>query len=941
LVRFTPLGGANEIGASCAILEVFGLRLVIDAGVRPKARDNRFPDFRRIVSAGPVDAVLVTHAHVDHTGGLPVLHRLIPDVPIFATPPTIRIARTLLRDSVTLMERDWEGAADFTIEDVDSLSRAFVPVEFDAPTVVASNDHARATVQFVRAGHILGAAMLAIEFEDYESGRIERVLISGDVSTFDQPTLPPADIEAVRDFRPSLFVCEGTYGTEIHNDMALEEALFVERVASILARGGKVLIPAFAVGRAQNVVLLLREAIEDPSKYARRLGRPDFTFPESVVVVDGMCRSIIEEYSAFRHLLQDSLQDRESIFYDSKGLVRAVRSTKERSELLSAPGPMVIVSSSGMLTGGPSVAYLRALAPDPNSAILLCGYQDEESPGNALLRLARKRQEGESAHLEIDGEVIEVCCEVDKYGLSAHSDADGIRDLFEAVQPLRMVLVHGTPMRLADLQRRLEEHARVIGLQTLVEIAHRDEPIEVDGTERFDEPLFVRPTTVLSNWAQRVLTGRVAHGSSEMSVSSAWVNASLLIGRGRPLSDEEIARLDSLYDVQHYLGPDEIAIAREITRLGEGLFWKERRVGPEHMFMPMLPGVVECPNCKSRYSENEISTADRICPRCGNRNLGPPVQQSVSVEQLIRMSLERGRLQRRSDKKSLIEHRNRVERMGVRSGDLVLFVTGIQNFIRIVPAVLREERNDGFEAFAPGATDPYVGYRQIVARVGPWLSPAGIGPVPSPIEVRLLDAIGRVISALNAEFMLAIRKWSNDGHDDRSGKALLSIWSEVSRGGLSPQAAALASVILATWPPTTIVQCSLSDLVDLLGGPRMVSEMIVLTALRELVSRGLLQMRSVDGALQLQWTASARDTLRSRPAAADSFREIGSPFLRLLRAAYFRAIEEIERLGLIDEYRKRNPLVFSIDPASEEGMPADRHEPASTRRLGRPGLESA
>lgn len=915
MLRFTPWGGANEIGGSCAELEVFGLRLLIDAGIRPNARENKYPDFDQVLAKGPVDAVLVTHAHADHTGALPILHRLLPDVPVFATPYTIRIARTLLRDSVTIMERDWEGEVDFTLEDVDSLARAFVPVDFNTPTVVASSDRARATVNFVRAGHILGAAMLALEFEEINTGRIERVLLSGDISTFDQPTIPGVDIESVRGFRPSLFVCEGTYGTEIHNDMALEEARFVERVVSILERGGKVLIPAFAVGRAQNVILLLRDAADNPEKYARRLGRSDFKFPKSMVVVDGMCRSIAEEYTAFRHLLHESLQggEGEHVFYDSTGFVRPVRNASERRDIMAMPGPMVIVSSSGMLTGGPAVGYAQTIAPDPNSAILLCGYQDEESPGRALMRIAQRRAKGEHPQLNLGGEVVEVRCAVEQYGLSAHADANGVQDLFVAVQPLHLVLVHGTPTRLASLQRKLEGYVRLAGAHSLVEIAHRGETVEVDGSERFDEPAFVRPAPALPNWAQRVLTGRVAHGSSEISASSAWVTASLSLGRERPLTDEEVARLDSLSEARHLLGPDEVAIAREAMRLGEGLFWGHRRIGAEHMFVPTLPRMVECLACGTQYNENAPAVLDGKCSKCGQRRYSAPRKQEAALAHLIRMSLERVRLQRRVDEHLLQTHRARVARLGVTSGDLVLFATGTQDLIRLVPAVLRDEKTDGYEALAPGATDPFVGYNQILARVGPWPSPAGVGLIPNPEEVRLLAALGKGVSALTVEYLFASKQQSErkGGSQDR-GKALVSLWSEVPQGNLSPLAASLASVVLLTWHPTTIVQCSVSELVELMGGEAVVSQMMVVAALRELVGRGLLQMRELDGVLQLQWSLSAQNTLQSRSDTAMVFRELGPAFQRLLREAFQRALEEIERLGLLEDYRRRDLSVFSI-----------------------------
>lgn len=944
MVRLTLLGGASEIGGSCAVLEAFGLRVVVDAGLRPNARtrEQRYPDFERIAREGPIDAILVTHAHVDHTGGLPLLHRLFPDVRIFATTPTVRIARTLLRDSVALMERDWEGDVDFTIEDIDALVRAWVPVDFKVPVLVASNERARLTVSFIHAGHIFGAAMLAMEFQDLKTGAIERVLHSGDFCLFDQPTIPGADIEFVHNFRPSLFVCEGTYGVDTHDDMAIEQARFVARVAEVLRRGGKVLIPAFAVGRAQNVALILKDAMENPARIRRILGEPDFAFPRALILMDGMCRTIADEYSAFRHWLRPELQNTGSdhIFYDSSGHIRPVRNPTERQRLLRLPGPMVIISSSGMLTGGPSVTYAAELAGDSKNAILLCGYQDEESPGRMLERLSRARENPTEERVVFLGKPVEVRCEVDRYNLSAHADANEIDRLVEAVQPLKTVLVHGTPVRLAALQKRLETNAATAGRSGLVEVGHIGETIEADGSERFDEPRFGMIEGGMPSWAQKVLTGRASLGASELTSINAWVMASLRMGRNRPLTDEEIARLDTMIENWRLLDPSEVAHARESIRLSEGLLWAKRRMGPETFFVPTLPRMVECLACGARYSPGDSRllpqingtqdsnpnkpvkafSGDTACPSCGTRGrFTTPRALEGSLREIVHLTQERVRLQRRMSPDRVVTERERLRALGVGIGDLVLFVSGARNYIRLLAGVTLEEQDTAYRMLAPGASDSVVGINQIVARVGPWPWPSGTALAPSPTEVQLLDTLNRAISAL------AIEHWQEHGADSQirdRGSALFALWAQVTQGGLSPLGASLGSVLLVSFRSDSIVQCRIEDLVALLGGPTRANPAMVAAGLRELVQAGLIQMRDIDGGIEFQWTSVADSTLRAHPDTAMVFQRLGPAFSRLLRLAFQQAMDEVNRIGLLEEYRRRNPFVFSFE--SGRGFSAKR-----------------
>ena len=362
-ISITFLGGAGSIGASSALVEAGGVRLLVDCGVRLNSSD-RLPDLSAL-SGGGLDAVLVTHAHTDHTGALPVVHEAFPAAPVYATPPTAELTGILFRDALRLMagpEREDElplyGAAQ-----VESLGRAIVPVPFDSPVRIGEVE-----ATWWPASHILGAAMVHL------ATPAGSVLFTGDYSSGAQLTVP-ALVRPAR--RVDLVVSEATYGERLHEDRRVAEARLVARVRGVLERGGRVLIPAFAIGRAQEVLLILRRALRRKE------------LPSVPVHVDGMVRSVCgvyrrhEAYASMR-LAREARRSGEPFYGDG---VAPVSSPGERAGILSGD-PCVVVASSGMLAGGASAEYARAMAGCERDAILLTGYQDEESPGRALLDLA-------------------------------------------------------------------------------------------------------------------------------------------------------------------------------------------------------------------------------------------------------------------------------------------------------------------------------------------------------------------------------------------------------------------------------------------------------------------------------------------------------------------------------------------------------------------------
>lgn len=421
-MRVTLLGGGSEVGASCAHVEIGGRRLLIDAGIRLKGRD-RLPDLAQIQDLGGIEAILVTHAHADHIGALPLVHQHYPDVPLYATRPTIRLMEVMLRDAVKVMGQAAVLEGEIPLYDerlVESMLTGTRPVE---PGEALTLFGGAVLVSWFPSGHILGACSLGLWGRGDAS-----LLFSGDISVTPQRTvgglrLPPGN-------RWDALVLESTYGGRAHANRQAEESRLVAAVAQVVAGGGRVLIPAFALGRAQEVLLILGAA----------MARGEL--PPVPVYVDGLVRAVCEAYSDLLPYLPPPLQRLArrtgSPFFRGRE-VRPVASAAERHTLLATAEPAVIVASSGMLTGGASAAYAAALASEPGSAIFLSGYQDAESPGAELLALAEQG----GGVLRLGEQTVSLRCQVAKYGLSAHADAGELLAVARASGAQEVLLVHG------------------------------------------------------------------------------------------------------------------------------------------------------------------------------------------------------------------------------------------------------------------------------------------------------------------------------------------------------------------------------------------------------------------------------------------------------------------------------------------------------------------
>ncbi|MHB8627007.1 MAG: MBL fold metallo-hydrolase RNA specificity domain-containing protein [Aggregatilineales bacterium] len=445
-MRLTFLGGADEVGASSTLVEIGGRRLLVDAGLRISNKTSRgltadqLPDLRRVSEVGGIDAVLVTHAHTDHTGVLALVTEQYPTIPVLATQPSLDLIRILQADALRIMSARNEQEGELPRFDsiaVERLLSVCQPVAFWQPVQLGEG----VRVTYHPAGHIIGAASLVLESEE------GTLVLSGDLSLTPQRTVTAAQPPRLS---ADALVLESTYGGKLHANRQAEEVRLIETLRQIIERGGKALIPAFALGRAQEVIQILLA-------YRDRLDAP--------VYVDGMVRSVCAAYQAFAELLPPatvSAAGEADLFFRQN--VQAITSKGQRDEVAHNASACVIVASSGMLTGGPSAYFALELANNPNNAILLTGYQDEESPGRAIQKLIQERQAGQEAPLKIGAKRVTARCTLETYSLSAHADEAELVSLAEAFGAEQVWLVHGEPAARQSLSNRLRERGKRVVL---------------------------------------------------------------------------------------------------------------------------------------------------------------------------------------------------------------------------------------------------------------------------------------------------------------------------------------------------------------------------------------------------------------------------------------------------------------------------------------------
>ena len=430
-LQFIGLGGTDEVGASSYLFLLREGNLLIDAGVRPGAvGDAALPKFA-LLGEHPPAAMVLTHAHLDHVGALPLVTTKFPKLRVYCTEATARIAALVLADTLKVSME--QGYPLFGPSQMKRALERLRPV----PYFQTISDHGYRFTLYP-SGHLLGAASVLIE----SGGRT--VFHTGDVSNVATPVVNPAYMPK-EIIQTDAVVSESTYGDTSLPSRKEQVRTFVTAIGETLRGGGRVLIPSFALGRAQEVTQILLTSMASG------------LMPSAPIYLDGLTRSVTEAYEGLLPLLPESLRNRvktggQGAFLT--GTVQQVKDRKHRDQITASDRPAIVIASSGMLHAGASPAYARAWLPHVENALFVVGYQDAESPGRRLLEL----QQGGDVLLP-DGkgarEAVSAYCRIERFYLSAHADRGGMLGLISRYSPGKILLTHGEVRARNNMARYL------------------------------------------------------------------------------------------------------------------------------------------------------------------------------------------------------------------------------------------------------------------------------------------------------------------------------------------------------------------------------------------------------------------------------------------------------------------------------------------------------
>jgi len=434
-IKLSFLGGAGTVTGSKYLVENAKHRTLIDCGLFQGFKALRLKNWAPFpTDPRSVDAVVLTHAHLDHSGYLPLLVKRGFTGPVFCSHATADLCAILLPDAGHLQEKDAEFANRhsyskhkpalplYTEEDARTALTHLTSMPFDEERTLPGG----AVIRLRRAGHILGAASIQLDWAG------TRIVFSGDLGRYDDATMvDPAPVE-----HADYLLVESTYGNRRHDKGDPADALD-EIISKTVHRGGSVIIPAFAVGRAQSLLFHLQKL-----KSTGRLTNVP-VFLDSPMAVDAseiFCKGIKD------HKLS------EAECRHACAVAQYVRSVDESKALTANPMPKVIVSASGMATGGRVLHHLKAYAPDHRSTILFAGFQAGGTRGAAMVAGAES--------IKIHGQYVPVRAQVSNLDmLSAHADADEILRWLRGFKaaPRMTFVTHGEPAASDALRHRIEE----------------------------------------------------------------------------------------------------------------------------------------------------------------------------------------------------------------------------------------------------------------------------------------------------------------------------------------------------------------------------------------------------------------------------------------------------------------------------------------------------
>ncbi len=441
-VRITYLGCAREVGRSCILLQTPESRVLLDCGINVAGRGSEeypyleAPEFK----IDELDAVVVTHAHIDHIGLVPFLFKMGYDGPVYCTAPTRDIGALSQLDVVKIARAEGKEPP-YDMDDIKKMVKNVVVLEYEEVTDITPD----VRLTLYNAGHILGSAMAHLHI----GNGLHNFLYTGDINYGNSQMF---DATATRFPRMETMMLEATYGGKMNvkeNEKAADEKLS-ELIKQTAERGGKVLIPVLGTGRAQDVMLLVEKLV--------KAGK----MKEIPVYIDGMVWEMTAIHTAYPEYFTASLRKR-LLNRDTNPFLnpifKRVGSSKERKDIIDNEGPCVILATSGMLVGGSSVEYFKGLAENPKNLLVFSSYQGEGS-------LGRRVQGGEKEISFAKGqkqEILKVNMEVSKIEVSGHADRNALMNFINDCDPhpKKVIVNHGEASRCLDLASSIHKEFKI------------------------------------------------------------------------------------------------------------------------------------------------------------------------------------------------------------------------------------------------------------------------------------------------------------------------------------------------------------------------------------------------------------------------------------------------------------------------------------------------
>lgn len=436
------LGGVKQVGRSCFVVVTPESKIMLDCGINPGENIN-YNAYPRIdwfdFNLDELDAVVISHAHIDHQGFLPALYKFGYKGPVYCTEPTLPLMTLLQMDSVKIAQNNGTYIP-YEIRDVNEIIRHCIPIPYGKPTDISPD----VTITLNNAGHILGSATVHINISgahnilytgDYKYARTQ--LLDGTMANYP---------------RVETIITESTYGAsnDLMPDQATVYGSFTESINHTLKQGGKVLIPVPAVGRAQEIMLVLDKEMRE--------GR----LIESPIFIEGMISEASAIHMSFAHYLGYEVRKSvsEGINPFTSSYFTVINGISNREEVFTDESPAIIMATSGMLEGGPSVEYFKQISPGPQNKIIFVSYQINGTLGRRVL----DGSISEASMIDKNGKVkvIPVRCAKQKIdGFSGHSDFNQIMNFVSKVRPKRVLVNHGERSKSENVASMIYSRMRI------------------------------------------------------------------------------------------------------------------------------------------------------------------------------------------------------------------------------------------------------------------------------------------------------------------------------------------------------------------------------------------------------------------------------------------------------------------------------------------------